>query len=215
MPGFNTGFNRSDTIVTVLPLTNGQQSNLALHSKMLLALLNPLLDCEQLRALKLTQSEASTLVSLLNQAVEDPYHLAQDSTLLSLLKAVIWFTHEYNRQDDIIGKTCSEFESKLGSVAHELKLNLQLLVDEGILSALKPVLKLNGQEELQASAARLFWNLAHNTSVKKQILNDTDIVGALQDIHILPSPKLNVASHCALWLFGSLTDGTYNYTHVE
>lgn len=95
----------------------------------------------------------------------------------------------------------------MDTVTHELKPNLQLLVDEGVLSALKCVLKLNGQEDLQATAARLLWSLAHDAGVKMEILKDADITGALQSFHSLPSLKLNEASHCALWLLEIQTEG--------
>ena len=193
-----------------MPLTHGQHSNLALHSKMLLALLNPLLDCEQLHALKLTQGEANKLVSLMNQAVEDPYHLAQDATLLSLLRVMIWITHEYSRGNTTPGKKkSSEYEKKLKAASLELKSNPIMLVNEGILSVLKPVLKLRHNEELQATAAQLLWSLSHDTSVKTKILDDNEIVGALQEIHTLSSLKLKMASHCTLWLLGIVAEGLY------
>ena len=207
LPAFNSNISQSDSVLSVLPLTHGQMSNLSVRSKMLLALLNPLLDCEQLHALKLTKSDANILISLLSQALEDSYHLAQDSTLLTLLRVMIWFTQEYSKP--LGKKACSEYENKLNSVTDELKSNLQLLVKEGILLALKPVLKLNGQEELQAAAARVIWNLAHNAEVKSLILNDSDNIGVLQDLHTLPLPKLSMATHCALWILGLQTNGMY------
>lgn len=189
-----------------MPLTHGQSPSLALHSKMLLALMNPLLDCEQLHALKITRSEANELVSLMNEAVEDQCHLAQDTTLLSLLRVTIWITHEYSRKNETLDK-CSEYQNKLNTVSHELKSNNKVLAEEGILSVIKSVLKLSLQEELQETSARLLWSLSHEAIVKTQILNDTEIVGALQDIYTLPSIKLKVASHCALWLLGIPLDG--------
>jgi hypothetical protein len=209
LPGFNSGYSQSNIITLVLPLTHGQHSNIALHSKIFLALINPLLNCEQLHALKLsTKSEASMLVSLLNQAVGDPYHLAQDFTLQSVLMAMIWFTHEYSRPERTPSKKkCSEYEMKLNSVSCELKSNLHLLVDEGVLPAIGAVLKLNGQEKLKATAARLLWSLAHEASVKTQILNDAAMVETLQGFRKFPS--LQVASHCALELLGIQTEGMF------
>ena len=199
-----------------MPLTHGHDSKLALHSKMLLALLNPLLDCEQLHALKFVKSEASEFVSLLNQAVEDPCHLAQDFSLLSLLRVGIWITHEYNRKNEALAKeSCSKYENKLNSVSHELKSNLKLLVEEGILSVLKSVLKLSSQEQLQATAARFIWSLSHDASVKAQILEDAEIIGALQNFHTLSSLELKLASHCALWLLEILTDGMLIHTCTD
>ena len=101
-------------------------------------------------------------------------------------------------------KKISEYEIKLNSVTHELKSNLQLLVNEGFVLALNSVLNLKGQEELQATAARLVWNLAHDAHVKKT-LDDTDIVRALQVIHT--SPSFQMASHSALKLLGVLPEG--------
>lgn len=208
LPAFNSNLSQSDAIVTVLPLTHGEHSNLALHSKILLALFNSLLDCDQLRALRLTRNEASKFVSLLHQAcVEDPYHLAQDYTLLTLLRALIWFTHEYSSQDKTL---ISNYEKKLKSVSDDLKSNPQLLIEAGILSALKPVLKLKGQEDLQATAVRLLWSLAHDASVKKQILKDSDSLETIQDIYTCSSPKLNMVSHCTLCILGLQTKGMRN-----
>ena len=144
-------------------------------------------------------------VSLLSAAVQHPHHLVEDYTLLTFLRALIWFTHEYNRQDKTQKKKkCSDFEDKLTSVSQELKCNIQLLVEEGMLSAFKSVLSLNGEDELQATAARLLWSLSHETTVQTQIqLNHPDIVEVLQDIHTHSSlPNLNMASHCALWILG-------------
>ena len=173
---------------------------------MLLALLNSLLNCEQLRVLKLTKSEAGTLVSMLNLAVQDPYHLAQGSTLLTVLRAMIWFTHEYRPSKIPDKKEISEHEIKLNYVTHELKSNLQLLVNEGVVLALNSVLNIKGQEELQATAARLVWSLAHDAHVKKTS-DDTDIVRALQDVHTFPS--FQMASHSALKLIGFLPEGMF------
>lgn len=215
LPAFNSIFSQSDAILSLLPLTHGETPDLALHSKMLLALLNPLLDCEQLRALKLTRDEAGTCVSLLRKAVEHPYHLAEDFSLLTVLRALVWFTHEFSRQDKSSGKKpCSAYESKLVSVLQELRCNIELLVKEDVLSVVKAVLKLSGEEELLATAARLLWCLAHDTAAKAQILSDNEIVQALQEIEKHhSSPKLKLASHCALWLLGLQADGTC-YFHI-
>lgn len=199
--------------MTVLPLTHGEHSDIAYCSKILLALLNPLLDCEQLRALKLTSKEANTIVSLLSQVAKTSCYIVQDFTLSTILRAMIWFTHEYSRKDKLVDmEKCSEYESKLNSVSCELKSNIALLMEEGVLSALKPVLKLDGQEELQAAATRILWCLAHDSSVQSQILKDIDIVGALQIFHTSSSsPKLYAASHSVLWLLGLLSNGMCEY----
>jgi len=207
LPAFNSNLSQSDAILLVLSLTHGEVANLALHSKMLLALLNPLLDCEQLRALRLTKNEANDCVSLLRRALEDPYHVAEDFSLLTILRAVVWFTHEHYRQDKSLGKEeCSNYESNLVSVSQELRCNIELLVGEDMLSVVKAVLKLDGKEELQAMAARLLWCLAHDPAVKEQILSDSEIVEALQDVE---KYSLSKASYCALWILGLQTDGMY------
>lgn len=107
----------------------------------------------------------------------------------------------------------------MNSVAHELKTNLQLLMEEDILLVLKPVLSLKGEEQLQAAATRIIWNFAHDT---KLLLNDADIIGVLQNIYTLPLPELNMATHCALWLLGLQTNGMFMditiyilYAHTE
>lgn len=208
LPAFNSTLSQSDVIVSVLPLTHGQHSNLALCSKILLALINPLLDCEQLRALKLTSDEADMCVSLLNKAVVDSHHLSQECSLLTFLRATIWFVHEYSRKDKTLNtETCSDYEKKMDTVSHELESNAHLLVEKGLLSILKAVFQLNGKEELQAAAARLTWCLAHNDLIRTQILKNKDIVGALQSGQTHLSPKLSMASFCALWLLGVEANG--------
>ena len=175
---------------------------------MLLALLNPLLDCEQLLALKLTRDEANTCVSLLRKAIEDPQQMAEDFSLLTILRAIIWFIHEYHRQDKSLKKNaCSEYESKLVSVSQELRCNIELLVGEDVFPCVKVLLNLSGKEELQATAARLLWCLAHDAAVKMQILTDNEILGALKDAENQSSPKLKMASHCVLSLLGLQADG--------
>ena len=216
MPAFNTTFNQSDVIVSVLPLTHGQHPILALYSKMLLALLNPLLDHEQLRALKLTKEEANSFVSLLNEAITNPYHLAQDSRLTTFLWGIVWFTHEYDRKGTTPDKkTCSEYQNILVTVSHELESNAQLLVGGGLLSVLKPVLKLDSQQDLQSIAMRLIWRLSHDNSIKTKVLNDADIMRSLQDVQLQSSPELSIASHCALWLLGFQSIGTCLCLHAS
>lgn len=207
LPAFNSGFSKSDTIVSILPLTHGQQCDSALYSKMLLSLINPLLDCEQLKALKLCRKEANTCVSLLQQAFEDPFHMVQDFTLLTILNSVVWFTQEYSRKD--IAPDKSEYESKMESVLQELESNIKLLVEEGVLPILKSVLKLLGQDDLQEAASRILFNLAHDSTVQAQILADIEMNGILQEIHMQCLSKLHKASYGALWLLGLQDDGMF------
>lgn len=191
-----------------MPLTHGAHSGLALQSKMFLAFLSPLLDDEQLHALRLTRNEARACVSLLNKALRSPYQIEQQGlNLLTLLKATMWFSHEHHRKDQKMdNETCSECEKKLCSVSNELKLNIQLLVEEGILLVLKALLR--SKENIQITATRLIWYLGHDTTAKSRILDDIGI-GALQDIYKLPSPELHMASHCALWLLHYKSEGMH------
>ena len=196
--------------MSVLPLTHGQDSNLALCCKFLLALLSPLLDCEQLNALKLTRDEAKMCMSLLNEATVDPRHVSQDCSLLTLLRAMIWFVHEYSRKSKALDvKNCSEYEKKMGAVSHELESNTHLLVEEGFLSLLKSVLKLRNEEELQATAARLAWCLAHNMSIRTKMLDDAELIQILKDAQNDESPQLSMASFCVLWLLGVQANGMF------
>ena len=198
LPAFNTTFSQSDVIVSILPLTHCQQPVLAQCSKMLLALLSPLLDSEQLLALKLTKDEANSFISLLNEAVMNPCHLAQGFSLLTVLRCMIRFTHEYNRNDtNLDKKVCSNYQNLLDTVSCELKHNAQLLLEGDLLSVLKHVLKLSIQQELQCVVMRLIWCLSHDTSTKDKILQDNDIVGALRDAKV---PEASVISHCAFYL---------------
>ena len=207
LPAFNTTFNQSDVIVSVLPLTHGQQPVLAHCSKMLLALLSPLLDHEQLRALKLTRNEANSFICLLNEAIENPYHLAQDSSLLTFLRCMIWFTHEYNRKGtNLDRKVCSDYQKVLDSVTLELEHNSRLLLEEGLLSVLKCVLKLDSQQELQSVAIRLIWCLSHENSTRTAILKDPDIIRAIKCVS---SPELSVTSYCTLYLLGFQSSGKF------
>lgn len=212
LPAFNTTFSQSDVIVSVLPLTHGQQPVLAHCSKMLLALLSPLLDHEQLRALKLIRNEANSFISLLNEAIANPHHLAQDSSLLTILRCIIWFTHEHNRKGtNLDKKVYSEYQKVLDSVSLELEYNTQLLLEEGLLSVLKHVLKLDSQQELQSVAMRLIWCLSHDNSAKTTILKDADIVRAIQCVS---SPELSVTSYCTLYLLGFQSSGKFLTSRV-
>lgn len=200
LPVFNSSFSQSDIIISILPLTHGQCSDLALHCKVLLALLDPLLDCNQLSALKLNRSEANACVSLLSRAVIAPDHVWQDLTLLTLLRAVIWFSHEHHNQDPkLMSRDCSQYEEKLVLISSELKANIQLLVEEGVLSVIEDALKLNNQD-VRVTAVRLLWCLVHSPNIKLKVKQDAAIVKALQAIHSCLPTELSVATHCALWI---------------
>ena len=182
-------------------MTHGQHSNLAILSKMLLALLDPLLDCEQLSALRLTMNEAKHCVSLLSEAVAVPANYFQGSTLLTYLKVMVGFSQEYHRQDGkLLLGDCSEYEKKLVLVSDELKANAELFVKCGVLSVLSEILKLYVEIEVRALAIRLLWCLSHNPTVKIQISENGDILLALQCYNFSQSPNLHMAAHCALFL---------------
>ena len=207
LPAFNSCLSQSDIIISVLPLTHGQYSDLALHCKMLLALLDPLLDCNQLHALKLTRSEANACISLLSGAVVAPNHVSQDVNLLTLLRAMIWFSHEHHKQDPkLVIQSCSQYERKLILVSNELKCNMQLLVEEGALSVIEDALKLNIQD-VRITAARLLWCLVNCPSIKLKVKQNDAIVQALQNIHHNLPPELRVATHTTLWVLEQQTRG--------
>ena len=194
----------------MLPLTHGQHSKLAVLSKMLLAVLDPLLDCEQLGALKLTMNEANTYVSLLSEAVAAPANNFQGSTLLTYLKVMVSFSQEYHRQDGkLLLRNCSEYEKKLVLVSDELKANAELLVKGGILPVLSGILKLHDKIEVRVLAMRLLWCLTHNPTVKIQIPENDDILQALRSFNISQSPKLHMAAHCTLFLIDHQTPGMF------
>ena len=207
-------FSQSDVILPLLPLTHGENPAIALHSKMLMALLNPLLDCEQIYALKLTQKEGCSCVSLLKKAVEDPCHMAEEISLLTILRALIWFTHEFHRQEKGEGnnKVGSEYESKLVSVAQELRSNISLLIGESVLLVVKAVLKMSCSEELQAVGARFLWSLVHDTAAKAQVLADIEIVECLHGFEKHSSLKLKMASQRVLQLLGFIQADGMCYT---
>lgn len=198
LPAFNSSSSQSDIIISVLPLTHGQHSDLALHCKVLLALLNPLLDCNQLCALKLTKSKANACVSLLSGAVNAPSHVSQDLTLLTLLRAMIWFSHEHHKEDPKFkNQHCSHYEKTLVIVSNELKANIQLLVEEGVLSVIEDALKLNCQD-VRIAAVRLLWCLVHSQGIKLKVQQNAAIIQALQAIHGNLPTELSVAIHSAL-----------------
>ena len=225
LPAFNTCYDRSDAIISVLPLTHGQNSSIALSSKMFLSLLNPLLECEQLGTLKLSRTEATACVSLLNIAFVTPHHMVQGSTLLTLLKVMIRLTHEYHRKcvktmDEKKWKKwkrCSDYEQKLLSVSIELKSNIQLLVEGGILWVLERILNSSLRDEIKVTAIQLLWSLAHSGTAKPLILENLRIIKALEDVsNHVSSPEMIVASHCAIYLLGLQTEGNVvlKYKHV-
>ena len=180
---------------------------------MLLALLNPLLDAEKLHALKLTREEAKSCVHFLSDAVLMTSHLASGFSLLTFLRVVIWFCHEYHRQEKKADKHgSSEYEKHLITVSNELKSNAQLLGEEGILSILKSVFNSSLHEDVKSAASRLLWCFAHDTAIRAQIMDDLDIVAALHGINSNPSHELSLSSHCALFLLNSQATGRVKLT---
>lgn len=177
---------------------------------MLLALLNPLLDCDQLHALKLTRNDANTCISLLSDVVLVCDHPVQGHSLLTLLNILIWFSHQYHRQVlNTSKRNCSEYEKKLDYVSNELRSNVQLLVEEGVIPVLSHVLKVSIHDEIRTSAARLLWCLAHSQTVKKQMLEYPTIIEAFQGLQANTIIELKLASHCALYLLDLQIKGVY------
>ena len=202
MPAFNASYSSSPIIISALPFTHGQEFSLALCSKMLVALLNPLLSASQLLALKLNKEEARVLVYLLNQALESPFQIAQGISLLNVLRVMIWVCHQYSSTERSLPDDCSEFEKQLCHSSSELQINAELLLEGGLLPVLTKLLT-STDSVIQVIAARLVWCLAHNSNVKPQISNNSDIVSALQHLHDLDSSQeLHLAAHCALWKLG-------------
>lgn len=210
LPAFNSSYSHSDVIILTLPLTHGQFPSLAFNCKMLLALLDPLLDCDQLRALKLTKNEANMCVSLLSKAVSDPTHQEQELTLLTYLRVMVSFSQEYHRRDqELLRKGCSKYEKKLLSVSNELKANIQMLVEGGVLSVLKDLLKAGTQDEVRMTAIKCLWCLAHNPTIKMKILENVDVVKALQCVPVNLSAQLNLTSYLVLSLVDQPTSGKF------
>lgn len=206
-------------IVLVQPLIHGEYPDIALHSKMLLALLNPLLDSDNLHALKLTNREAKSCILLLKDANTAPYHLAQDVHLLTVLRAVTFFSHEYHRQnkskkdDKKKGiKKISEYEMSLSTVSDELKSNIELFIEEGILPVLNSLLDPKFDKEVQAATMRLLWCLSHSPAVRKQMMENADMIAILRDMQAHPSSELSQPSHCILWLLGVQSTGILKST---
>ena len=205
-------------IVLVQPLIYGEYPDIALHSKMLLALLNPLLDSDNLHALKLTNREAKSCILLLKDTITAPYHLAQDVRLLTVLRAVTFFSHEYHRQNkpkkDVKKKNVkiSEYEMSLSTVSDELKSNIELFIEEGILPVLNSLLDPKFDKEVQAATMRLLWCLSHSPAVRKQIMENADMIAILRDMQAHPSSELSQPSHCILWLLGVQSTGTLKST---
>ena len=208
LPAFNSSFNRSDVISTVLPLTNGRHVVPALHSKMLLALINPLLNAEQLHFLKINATEARNLVSLLKQAMEST---ECGFSLTTMLKVFIWLSHQYQNHNLIESDDThfSNFERQLCHVAIEIfTSNIQLLMKEGLIPVLRKILCETKKCAVQVLASRLIWCLAHNPETKAILLNSEPcMVEILQQHHIDQASvqELHLASHCALWKLGVLT----------
>ena len=178
---------------------------------MLLALLNPLLDSENLLALKLTRHEVKSCLRIVSDAITAPCHLTQDISLLTILRAMIFFSHEYYRQNKkaIEKHTTTEYEKCLLTVSSELKSNVQLFAEEGILPVLKSLLDLKLDEEVKVAVLRLFWCLSHSPTVRMQLIESADAIAAIQDMHTQchPSSELSLPSHCALWLLSVQAKG--------
>ena len=176
---------------------------------MLLTLLEPLLDCDQLRALKLARNEANVCVSLLSEAVKAHTLEVKEATLLTHVRVVVGFSQEYHRQDQKLLHESSEYEKKLVLVSNELKANVQLLVESGLLSILKDLLEVIVQDEVRITVVRLLWCLCHDPAIKAQVLGDSDIVGALQKTYVNLSTDMTVVSHDLLSLVDHKTEGSF------
>ena len=206
LPVFNSAYGRSDIIVTLMSL-NVENPEIAINGKMLLALLSPLLNCEQIQILAISRAEAKICISRLKRALEDPNHMAEDCSILTILNGLIWLTHEYHN-GKIVKKNCSNRESQMIAGMQKLTKNIEFLVEEGLVSVLTTILKLKGKEEVQATAARLVWSLAHVSSVKMQIYNNHEIVAVLNiQKQCNLSSEFKTAVRCVLHILDLQTNG--------
>lgn len=212
LPAYNYAYSRSSIILSLLHFVNGQDASLALLSKMLLALLSPLLNAEQLYALKLTLAESRACVNILVEATKSPNLAAAGCTLLTTLKILIWLTHQYYRQSNNqkdAGDGISDFVKQLSHAADSLKGNVHLLVECGIMSAVEEVFTQVRSNRIQLAAARLVWSLSHTIGsnlIKQKFFG---IVEGLKSHSETPLPELQQAVQCTLWILGFQNNGKF------
>ena len=205
LPAFNTKFGSSAIILFLLKVSN-LKSPVSVFSKMLLALLNPLLTAKQLLSLKLTEKAANLLVVMLKLAFDSSLRL-QGLNRPTILKCLISFTHQYSSTERSVTDKCSEFEKHLHDASVELQSNAELLANSGLLPVLAELLRAPDYA-VQILAVKLVWCLAYNPSAKQLILREPGMIESLQCGHSPESAEeLHLAAHCALWKLGLQKEG--------
>lgn len=209
LPAYNYAYSRSRIILSLLHFVHGQNSSLALLSKMVLALLSPLLNADQLHALMLTQAESRACVTILVEAAKSPNFTTAGCTLLTTLKILIWFTHQYYKQSSNQIDSVSDFVKQLSHASDNLKSNVHLLVECGIMSAIEAILTQVESTSIQLAATRLVWSLAHTVGSDPIKQAFSGIVEGLKSLRETTSPELQQAVRCTLWILGFQSNGKF------
>ena len=195
----------------------------ALLSRTLLCFLTPLLNYEQLPALKLDEADAAYFTSTLQQAMLSSDQEAEGFTIHELLKIITSFTksccglpssfeaHNQTEAKALTSEKSGKVSRHMSEIAKHSKMleeNISLLIEANILSILEQHLRVTDAET--AETALLLWNLLHHAPVKHIILREhPSIVSSL--CAFLKSPK-NVTQQgalCALVLLGSVEQSMY------
>lgn len=195
----------------------------ALLSRTLLSFLTPLLNYEQLPALKLDEADAMYFTSTLQQAMLSSDQEAEGFTIHELLKIMTSFTksccglpssfeaHNQVEAKALTSEKSGKVSRHLGEIAKHSKMmeeNISLLIETDILSILEQHLQVADMEI--AETALLLWNLLHHAPVKHIVLRKhPSIVSSLCAFLKSPQNTTQQEALCALILLGSAEQSMY------
>lgn len=201
----------------------------ALLSRIVLSFLTPLLNYEQLPALKLDKVETAYFASTLQQAMHSSDQEAEGYSILELLKIITCFTNscyglplsfkdckhrtKSHNQAEVTTETCgmsnkvSRHQCELMKYSKMIEENISLLLEADILSILEQLIQV-ADEESRTAVAIVLWNLLHYTPVKQHILMEhSSIVSSLHALLKSSQSSTQQAVLCALILLGSIEEG--------
>lgn len=211
-------FRFAETIPELIPFVEASNFDVASTAKFTLSCLHQQLDCEQLSALKITESEAEFCVTTFAKTIDSPNFKADGFAAHELLQLLTNLTHSYSAVKQFMdtqsaGKRkhnkpgeLSYFDQQMLKVAIELEGNSERFVRYGLLNAIERVLRV---EQFQEGATKLLCNLLHTETIKSAIESNFPSViellqcqceNSLQEDHQL-------AAYCCLWQIGSMTQG--------
>lgn len=192
-----------------------------------MSFLTPLLNYDQLPALKLDEEESAYFVSTLQQAMQSSDQEAEGYSVIELLRIITRFiisccglpSSLKNSDVRLLMKVESDTERVVeiwqnSKHQHEMmkhskamEENGSNLVEADILSVLEDLLKASNEESIINNVAILLWNLLHHVPVRNRILkNHLPIVHSLRAYLNSSQSSIQQEVLCALILLGSIDE---------